>query len=74
MTSWKFWKHSLERAIKSAGQTLVLMWGVGQFNVLDVNWLQVVGLAAGAAVLSLVTSVASAPVGEGQSPNATTEP
>jgi len=58
-----FWKLAAERAIKSACQTVLLMFGAVQVDVFTVDWKQTAGLAAGAAVLSVLTSVASEPVG-----------
>ena len=59
-----FWKDAVERAIKSAAQALILVWtGAEVFDVLQADWALAGGAALGAAVLSLLTSVASAPFG-----------
>ncbi len=68
-----FWYATFERGIKTAAQTLVLLWTADAgFNILRVNWPETFGLAAGAAVLSVVTSIASAGAG-GAGPSLATE-
>lgn len=61
-----FWKDAGERAIKTAAQALLALWLVGDvaFNVLSVDWANAAGIAGGAAVVSLLTSVASVKAGE----------
>jgi hypothetical protein len=55
-----FWLGTLDRAIKSFAQSLLLLWGADAgFNLLSVDVGQAFGVAAGAAVLSLLTSLAS---------------
>ena len=61
--SW--WLGAADRAAKSAAQTLLLLWGAdGGLDLLNIAPLPAVGLAAGAAVLSLLTSIVSAPAGD----------
>jgi hypothetical protein len=60
-----FWTGATDRAVKSFAQALLLLWGADSgFNVLDVSVPAAFGVAAGAAVLSLLTSVVSAPAGD----------
>lgn len=60
-----FWVGALDRAIKSFAQALLLLWGADEgLNLLDINLIQSLGVAAGALVLSLLTSIVSAPVGD----------
>jgi hypothetical protein len=68
-----FWKQAAERSIKSAAQALLGLWVLdGAFNVLTVDWPLAGGVAAGAAVLSVLTSVVTAGIGEPDSPSAVT--
>lgn len=53
----------LERALKSAAQTAVLFLGADKVNVLAVDWETVLGLSGGAALLSVLTSLASLKIG-----------
>jgi hypothetical protein len=60
-----FWAGAFDRVIKSFAQALLLMWGADEgFNLISINFPQSLGVAAGAAVLSLLTSVISAPVAD----------
>lgn len=72
MFTVKFWKAATERAVKSAAQALLGLWALDAgFNVLAADFGLAGGVAAGAAVLSLLTSVVSAGVGEPGSPSLT---
>ena len=57
-----FWKDAVERAIKTMAQMLVTLWLTSDavFNILTVDWTQAIGVAVGAGVLSVLTSVGSA--------------
>lgn len=60
-----FWAGAFDRVIKSFAQALLLLWGADEgFNLVSVNFGQALGIAAGAAVLSLLTSIVSAPVAD----------
>lgn len=66
-----FWTETAERAVKSAAQSLLLLWaGDGAFNIIDADPRLAGGIAAGAAVLSILTSLASTAVGDSSSPAA----
>lgn len=70
MFTVKFWKSAAERAAKSAAQAALLLWGGDQvFSAWDANWPTLGGVALAAAVLSLLTSIVSAPFGESESPS-----
>lgn len=72
MFTTRFWKQTGERAVKSAAQALLGLWALDGFNVLSVDWPLAGGVAAGAAVLSVLTSLVTAGVGEADSPSAVT--
>jgi Putative lactococcus lactis phage r1t holin len=70
MFTLTFWKQAGERAIKSAAQALLGLWvGAQAFNAWDVDWKKAAGVALGGAILSLLTSLASAGVGKSNSPS-----
>ena len=69
MFTWKFWRQVLERSVKTAAQAAILAIGADQINVMAVNWVGIAGFAAGGFVLSVLTSIVSLPVGEGNSPS-----
>lgn len=59
-----FWKQALERAIKMfAGSAIGLLTGDNVFGVLSVNWGDVFSVAALAALVSVLMSVASSGAG-----------
>lgn len=60
-----FWAGAFDRGLKSLAQTLLLLWSGNEwFNVLDINLVAALGIGAGALVLSLLTSMISAPIGD----------
>lgn len=69
MLTAAFAKAALERAVKTFAQALLSLWGAGAFDILHVDWSQSLGVAAGAGVLSVLTSVVSLPVGPAGSPS-----
>ena len=71
MWTARFWRQALERALKSAAQALILLWGADSLNVVTIDWPGAAGIAAGAVVLSLLTSIVSAPAGEPGTPSLT---
>lgn len=75
MSTKRFWTSALERAVKTAGQSVLTVWAVGDgvLNALTVDWALAGGIAAGGFVLSLVTSIASAGVGPAGTPSVVEE-
>lgn len=57
-----FWVDALERAVKTFAQAAVATISANAMGVLDVDWLAVLSVAALAGVISIFTSVASAPL------------
>lgn len=62
----------IERAVKTAAQTAVMFLGADKLNVLSVDWETVLGLSGGAALLSVLTSLASLKIGTDGTASATT--
>ncbi len=56
-------KDAAERALKSAAQSALLIIGGNQLDVLHADWKVMLGAAGGGFVLSVLTSVISAGVG-----------
>lgn len=65
MFTTEFWKSTAERAIKTFAQTLVAIIGVNvAVPIWQIGWQEVLGVAATATVLSVLTSIAS--IGSGK--------
>ncbi|MGD9989323.1 holin [Pseudonocardia sp.] len=65
MLTAAFWTGTADRAVKSFAQALLLLWGADAgFDVLSIDMPGALGVAAGAAVLSVLTSIVSAPAGD----------
>lgn len=60
MFSRDFWIAATERAAKTAAQVFLALAGATVFNVLTADWLALVGVTVGAALLSYATSLVSA--------------
>ena len=60
-----FVKASLERAVKTAAQTAVALIGTNAVGVTDIDWVGVGSGAGLAAILSVLTSIASGGFGTG---------
>lgn len=69
-TSANYWKQVAERCVKSAAQALLGLWALDGFNALDADYKLAFGVATGAAVLSVLTSLVTAGFGEKDSPSA----
>lgn len=69
LTSKTFWSETAERAVKSAGQALVIALGGNALSALDLDWVGIGGAVAAAALLSVATSLASITVGPKGSPS-----
>ena len=69
MTEPRFWEATAERALKTFAQALVSVLTVGGFvSVTGVPWLEALGAATLAALLSVLTSIASAGSGGDPAP------
>lgn len=66
MRTSKFWKDAFERAAKTAAQSAVaiLVLATGAF---DADWMQAISAGGLAAVISFLTSIGSAGVGDHES-------
>ena len=58
-----FWRAALERAIKTFGQTFAATAIAAGTGLLDTEWVTLLSVSGMAVLLSVATSLASAPVG-----------
>lgn len=67
----RFWRSAIDRAVKTAAQGLIGVWGLadGVFNILQVDVKGAIGIAVGGFLLSILTSIVSAPIGPVDSPS-----
>jgi hypothetical protein len=69
----RFLRELVERAVKTFAQALVAVLGAGATNLIEVPWGGALAAAGFAALLSVLTSVASAPWGDPATPSLVTE-
>lgn len=68
LTSKKFWADALERSIKTIAQAMVaLLTASDVLGLFDIDWITLISVSGLAALVSVLTSIASAQVGNGDS-------
>ncbi len=71
MMSWRFWRETIERGVKSGAQAVILALGASQgLNLFTMDFGLLVGAAGAGALLSVLTSLATVGVGASNSPSA----
>lgn len=65
----RFWIAATERAVKTFAQTLIALIGTTAVTIVDLDWLQMLGVSATATLLSVLTSIASANFGSNPGPS-----
>lgn len=65
MLTRAFWKAAAERAARTFAQALLAVLGAGSAGILDADWPGALSAAGMAAVLALVTAVATSQGTEG---------
>lgn len=66
-----FWRQAAERAAKTFAQALIGLLSGDQLGILDIDWTASLSVATLAALVSVLTSVASAPLGPPDTPSLT---
>ena len=69
MFTSSFWKSAAERAIKTVAQALIAVLAATTFDWFTADWQAIAGTAATAGVLSLLSSIASAGIGDKGTPS-----
>lgn len=70
MFTKSFWKQTAERSVKTFAQAAVALLTGDGLGLLNVDWGATASVAGLAALVSLLTSVATSAVGEPNSPSA----
>ena len=65
MFTKSFWIDAIERSLKTAAQAALGAGIIGATDLLAVNWVGALSVGGLAAVISILTSAASEPVGVG---------
>lgn len=63
MRSSAFWFDAGERAVKTAAQALIALFVAG-VTIVSIDWREALAVAATAALISVLTSIASSGVGD----------
>jgi len=76
MWSKRFWISVAERALKSFAYSLLMLWPLGDkaLSLWNVDWKSALGGAGMTALLSVLGSIASKPIGPDDSPSLVGEP
>ncbi|MGH3931120.1 MAG: holin [Pseudonocardiaceae bacterium] len=69
MFTYRFWQLALERAFKTFAQTLVALFSAGGIGLFNAPWTTALSAAGMAAMLSVLTSMASEPWGARGTPS-----
>lgn len=64
----RFWIATSERAIKTLAQALIALF-VGGMTILTIDWTQALAVSVTAALVSVLTSLISAPLGKNTGPS-----
>lgn len=67
--SKKFWIESTERAIKTFAQFILSLQSGDALNIINVDWPQTLGVAAGGVLFSYATSIVSAGINKKGNPS-----
>lgn len=71
MFTWRFWRETIERGIKSGAQAVILALGASEgLNLFEMDLLLLFGAYGAGALLSVLTSLATVGVGASDSPSA----
>ena len=54
-----FWKCALIRALHSFCQSLVTLIGTDAVNIIEIDWLTIIGISATYGVMFILTSIAT---------------
>ena len=65
MWSWLFWRAALERIVASFAGAILAVIGADFFDVIQADWVALLSVGAGAAVVSLLKALVAGSTGNG---------
>ncbi len=71
MFTWRFWRETIERSVKTGAQTVTVALGGSEvLNLFEMDFLLLVGAFGAGALLSVMTSLGTMRIGASNSPSA----
>ena len=64
MRTKSFWIDAAERTIRTIAQSLLALMGTDALGIVGLDWMQMLSVALGAGLMSLLTSIVASGVGD----------
>ena len=64
MRTRKFWEDAGERVIRTMAQALLALMGTDALGIVGLDWAQMLSVAAGAGIMSLLTAIVATGIGD----------
>lgn len=64
MRTRAFWIDAGERAVRTIAQALLALLGTDALGIVGLDWLQMLSVAAGAGLMSILTAIVATNVGD----------
>jgi hypothetical protein len=64
MTTRAFWADAGERAVRTIAQALLALLGTDALGIVGLDWAQMLSVAAGAGLMSVLTAIVATGVGD----------
>ena len=64
MRTRAFWEDAGERAIRTIAQALLALLGTDALGIVGLDWTQMLSVAAGAGLMSILTAIVATGVGD----------
>jgi hypothetical protein len=64
MRTRKFWEDAAERTIRTMAQALLALMGTDALGIVGLDWAQMLSVAAGAGIMSLLTAIVATGIGD----------
>jgi hypothetical protein len=64
MRTRKFWEDAGERCVRTMAQALLALMGTDALGIVGLDWAQMLSVAAGAGIMSLLTAIVATGIGD----------